>query len=68
MLLLNSLTENDIKLFGVPVLDLYLSRQAIQWGKETAAIERVDEQCEPLNQLNNSQVAFAVRCEHVQEW
>lgn len=59
-LLLNSLTENDIKLFGVPVLDLYLSRQAVQWHKNIGAIERVDEQCAPLNKLNNSRVCKCV--------
>lgn len=57
MLMLNSLDENDVKLFGVPVLDLYLSRQAMLWGKRTGAIESVKEQCEPLNRLNNSQVS-----------
>jgi len=56
MLLLNSLTESDVRLFGVPVLDLYLSRQASQWNKKIGAIENVADQCEPLNQLNQTQV------------
>jgi len=56
MLMLSSLTESDIKSYGVPVLDLYLSRQAVRWGKTTSAIERVEEQCEPLNTLNTTQV------------
>lgn len=56
MLLLNSLTENDVRLFGVPVLDLYLLRQAVQWRKTTGAIEKVGEQCAPLNKLNHTQV------------
>ena len=56
MLLLNSLTENDIRLFGVPVLDLYLSRQGVEWQKNIGAIEKVEEQCAPLNKLNHTQV------------
>ncbi|XP_067938166.1 metalloprotease TIKI1-like [Watersipora subatra] len=60
MLLLNSLTENDVKLFGVPVLDLYLSRQAVEWEKNVGAIELAEEQCAPLNKLNSTQVIFAL--------
>lgn len=58
MLTLNSLTESEAKSFGIPVLDLYLSRQAVRWGKNTGAIEQVKEQCDPLNKLNHSQVSF----------
>ena len=56
MLMVNSLTENDIKSRGVPVLDLYLAQEAEQLHKETGAVEHVDEQCVPLNELNFSQV------------
>lgn len=56
MLTVNSLTESDVKTFGVPVLDLYLSRQAVRLGKRTGAVESVLEQCEPLNRLNHTKV------------
>ena len=57
MLMVNSLTEADIRSRGVPVLDLYLAQEAVRLGKNTGAVERVDEQCLPLNQLNFSQVS-----------
>ncbi|XP_012944285.1 metalloprotease TIKI1 [Aplysia californica] len=60
MLMVNSLTETDVKSRGIPVLDLYLAQQAEQEGKVTGAVERVEEQCVPLNQLNLSQVLFAL--------
>ncbi|CAL1548284.1 unnamed protein product, partial [Lymnaea stagnalis] len=60
MLMVNSLTEVDVKSRGIPVLDLYLAQQAERDGKVTGAVERVEEQCVPLNQLNLSQVLFAL--------
>ncbi|BFY99858.1 hypothetical protein BsWGS_02897 [Bradybaena similaris] len=60
MLMVNSLTESDVKSRGIPVLDLYLAQQAERDGKVTGAVERVEEQCVPLNQLNLSQVLFAL--------
>lgn len=56
MLMVNSLTENDIKSRGVPVLDLYLAQEAEKMNKNTGAVELVEEQCIPLNKLNFSQV------------
>lgn len=60
MLMVNSLTEHDIKSRGIPVLDLYLAQVAEQENKVTGAVERVEEQCVPLNELNFSQVVFAL--------
>ncbi|CAG5126689.1 unnamed protein product, partial [Candidula unifasciata] len=60
MLMVNSLTESEVKSRGIPVLDLYLAQQAEREGKVTGAVERVEEQCIPLNQLNLSQVLFAL--------
>lgn len=57
MLMVNSLTESDIKSRGIPVLDLYLAQEAERLNKITGAVERVDEQCVPLNELNFSQVS-----------
>ncbi|XP_008116897.2 metalloprotease TIKI1 isoform X3 [Anolis carolinensis] len=56
MLMVNSLTEVDIKSRGVPVLDLYLAQEAERLRKQTGAVEKVEEQCHPLNGLNFSQV------------
>ncbi|ELW67062.1 UPF0632 protein A [Tupaia chinensis] len=55
MLMVNSLTETDVRSRGVPVLDLYLAQQAEKMRKSTGAVERVEEQCHPLNGLNFSQ-------------
>lgn len=56
MLMVNSLTETDIRSRGVPVLDLYLAQEAEKLKKKTGAVEKVEEQCHPLNGLNFSQV------------
>lgn len=52
--------EADVKSRGIPVLDLYLAQQAEREGKVTGAVERVEEQCLPLNDLDLSQVIFAL--------
>lgn len=57
MLLMNSLTKREIRNRGVPVLDLYLAQQAQLMAKAIGAIERVSEQCDPLNSLNLTQVS-----------
>lgn len=56
MLMVNSLTEVDIKSRGVPVLHLYLAQEAEWLRKQTGEVEKVEEQCHPLNGLNFSQV------------
>ena len=57
MLMVNSLTESDIKSRGIPVLDLFLAQEAERMSKTTGAVELVEEQCVPLNELNFSQVS-----------
>lgn len=64
MLMVNSLTEADIKTRGVPVLDLYLAQEAERMKKKTGAVEKVEEQCHPLNGLNFSQVSVCFRHLH----
>ncbi|RLV98064.1 hypothetical protein DV515_00011152 [Chloebia gouldiae] len=59
MLMVNSLTEVDIKSRGVPVLDLFLAQEAERLRKQTGAVEKVEEQCHPLNGLNFSQVRWS---------
>ena len=56
MLLLNALNEYDTKSRGISVLDTFLIREAASWNKKKGSIESVEEQCDPLNALNNSQV------------
>lgn len=58
MLMVNSLTESDIKSREIPVLDLYLAQEAERMRKLTGAVEKVEEQCVPLNELNFSQVSL----------
>ncbi|KAL9950205.1 hypothetical protein ACROYT_G042676 [Oculina patagonica] len=60
MLMVNSLTESDIKSRGIPVLDQYLASEAARNEKFTGAVEEVEEQCLPLNSLNDTQVIFAL--------
>lgn len=60
MLMVNSLTEWDVRSRGTPVLDLFLAQESERMGKATGAVERVEEQCHPLNGLNFSQVLFAL--------
>ncbi|XP_072295117.1 metalloprotease TIKI2 [Eucyclogobius newberryi] len=60
MLMVNSLTEWDVRSRGTPVLDLFLAQEAERMRKATGAVERVEEQCHPLNGLNFSQVLFAL--------
>ncbi|KAF3834858.1 hypothetical protein F7725_027416 [Dissostichus mawsoni] len=48
MLMINSLTEWDVRSRGTPD------------GEDDRAVERVEEQCHPLNGLNFSQVLFAL--------
>lgn len=60
MLLLNVLTEYDTKGRGTSVLDTFLIHETITQGKLVGSIESVEEQCEPLNALNNSQVMVAL--------
>lgn len=60
MLLINSLTESDIKSRGVPVLDMYLAQEAQRMSKKVGSVEKVADQCLPLNGLGSNQVQFAL--------
>ncbi|XP_023659084.1 metalloprotease TIKI1 [Paramormyrops kingsleyae] len=60
MLMVNGLTEADVRSRGAPVLDLYLAQEAERTRKRTGAVETVEEQCHPLNGLSLSQVIFAL--------
>jgi len=60
MLMVNGLTASDIASRGFPVLDLFLAQLAEQQNKKIGAVERVEEQCLPLNGLTYGQVIFAL--------
>uniref|UniRef100_T1JSH8 Metalloprotease TIKI homolog n=2 Tax=Tetranychus urticae TaxID=32264 RepID=T1JSH8_TETUR len=60
LLMIDSLTESQIRSHGTPTLDYYLAQEAQRMGKKTGAVENVEDQCEPLNNLNLSHVIFAL--------
>jgi len=60
MLMVNGLTPSDIASRGFPVLDLFLAQKAKKLNKQIGAVERVEEQCRPLNGLTYGQVIFAL--------
>ena len=45
---------------AISVLDLYLSQLATRHRKKVGAIEKVEEQCLALNQINSTLVLFAL--------
>ena len=57
LMLLSSLTEENIRLRNVPVLDQFLDNAAGKMNKTVQALETVDDQCRPLNRLTNQQVS-----------
>lgn len=60
MVMINSLTESEIKLRGSPFLDIYLAQEARRLNKQIGSIEMVREQCIALDSLNASQALFAL--------
>lgn len=56
LLMLASLTEENIELRKVPLLDVFLENAAERMGKRVQAVESVQDQCRPLNRLSNEQV------------
>ncbi|XP_032822136.1 metalloprotease TIKI2 [Petromyzon marinus] len=60
LLLAASLTEGDVRGRRVPSLDAHLARLARRLRKRSGAVERVHEQCAPLNAINGTQVVAAL--------
>lgn len=58
-LALHALNRWDVPLHHLPWLDLYLARRALDRGRRTAAIERVEEQCRTLDRLDPRLVSIA---------
>lgn len=61
LLMISSLTEENIRLRRVPLLDLFLENAAVGLGKRVQAVEEPRDQCKPLNKLNNVQVGWAMQ-------
>ena len=49
--MINMLTKSDVASRGVAVLDLHLAQMAQRADKTISAIENVEDQCQPLNNL-----------------
>ena len=60
MLMVNSLTESDVKSRGIPVLDLYLAQEAERRNKRMGAVERVEEQCNFLFLFHSIVFSFSL--------
>lgn len=56
LLMLGSLTEENIRLRNIPLLDLFIDNAAEGLGKRVEAIESPQDQCKPLNKLSKEQV------------
>ena len=56
LMLLSSLSEENIKERGVPLLDIFMDKAAAGMGKDVEAMENFKEQCRPFNRLNLTQV------------
>lgn len=54
--MLSSLTEENIRLRKIPLLDLFMDNAAQRMGKRVQAVETAKDQCRPLNKLSNEQV------------
>lgn len=57
LLMLSSLTEENIRLRNIPILDQFLDNAAGEMGKTVQALETVDDQCMPLNRLEDDDVS-----------
>lgn len=55
--MLSSLTEENIRLRKIPLLDLFMDNAAEGLGKRVQAVETARDQCRPLNKLSNQQVS-----------
>ena len=58
LLILSSLTEENIRSRNIPLLDRFLENAAEGLGKQVQALETPREQCRPLNKLSNEQVSY----------
>ena len=58
LLMLSSFTRENIQQRNIPLLDVFLEKGSQGVGKKVMAIETVQDQCGPLNNLTNSDVSI----------
>ena len=56
LMLISSLTEENIKNRNIPLLDLFMDNVAENLGKKVQAMESPRDQCRPLNKISNEKV------------
>ena len=61
LMLLSSLSRENVQERNIPLLDVFLDRAADGVGKSVEAIEVYKEQCRPFNKLNETKVRKKVR-------
>lgn len=60
VLMINSLTESDVKSRGIPTLDVYLAQEANRMNKKTGSVERARDNCMSLNALSINHSIYAL--------
>lgn len=60
VLMINSLTESDVKSRGIPTLDVYLAQEANRLNKKTGSVERAKDNCMSLNALSINHSIYAL--------
>ncbi|XP_019852812.1 PREDICTED: metalloprotease TIKI homolog isoform X1 [Amphimedon queenslandica] len=61
LMLISSLSRENVQERSIPLLDVFLDRAAEGMGKNVEAVEVYKEQCRPFNRLNNTKVFVALR-------
>ncbi len=56
LMLISSLTEENIQNRNIPLLDVFMENVAKSLGKEVQAVETPRDQCRPLNKISNDKV------------
>ena len=56
LMLLSSLSRENVQERSIPLLDVFLDRAAEGMGKNVEAVEVYKEQCRPFNRLNDTKV------------
>lgn len=60
LLMINSLTESDVRSRGIPTLDVYLAQEAQRMNKKTGSVEKASDNCSSLNNMNVNYSIFAL--------
>lgn len=60
LLMINSLTESDVRSRGIPTLDVYLAQEAERMNKRTGSVEKASDNCSSLNSMNVNYSIYAL--------